>query len=407
MVIGLLAYHAACNFGANLQLLSTFENIKKQGHDPVVINWVPEDLNIYYVSRTKPVQYDVHKAFREKYLEMTGRCETENDILREIEKYGIEAIIIGSDALLQHHSKLENIRPSLRKLFYFYKPTSDRLYPNPFWGSFMDDSRTIPSALMSVSSQDSRYQLFSRELKQQMKKSLQRFRYISVRDDWTQKMVMNITGDAIKPDVTPDPLFAFNQNAGHLVPSKDELLKKFGLSDNYILFSFLDNNTVDKEWLIRVDEIAKNKGYQCVALPFPHGLLFKSPFERNIDIPLSPMDWYALIKYSKGYVGHNMHPIVVSLHNAVPFYSFDNYGVVRLNGLIANEKSSKIYHLLKKAGFSEFRTPTIKRNFAVPAPEKVMNSLMTFDTGKEKEFSQFYYGQYQSMMENILKSIIL
>ena len=29
MRIGLLAYHAACNFGANLQLLSTFENLKK------------------------------------------------------------------------------------------------------------------------------------------------------------------------------------------------------------------------------------------------------------------------------------------------------------------------------------------------------------------------------------------
>lgn len=405
MRIGLLAYHAACNFGANLQLLSTFENLKKQGHDPVVINWVPKDLNNYYISRTKPIQYDVHKAFREKYLVMTSLCQTDGEILREIEKHRIEAIIIGSDALLQHHSKLENLRPSLRKLFYFYKPTSDRLYPNPFWGSFMDNSRAIPSALMSVSSQDSRYHLYSRELKQQMKSSLQRFRYISVRDDWTQKMVMNITSNVIKPEVTPDPVFAFNQNAGHLVPSKEELQEKFELADKYILFSFLDNNTVNEEWLRKADKIAKKYGYQCVALPFPHGLLFNSPFENNIDIPLSPIDWYALIKYSNGYVGHNMHPIVVSLHNAVPFYSFDNYGVVRLNGLIANEKSSKIYHLLNKAGFAEFRTPTIKRNFTVPTPDRVLESLMDFNTTKELEFSQFYYSQYRSMMDSILNAI--
>lgn len=39
----------------------------------------------------------------------------------------------------------------------------------------------------------------------------------------------------------------------------------------------------------------------------------------TISIPLNPIDWYALIKYSKGYIGERMHPIVVSLHNSVPF----------------------------------------------------------------------------------------
>ena len=49
---------------------------------------------------------------------------------------------------------------------------------------------------------------------------------ISVRDTWTQKMVCKITGLS-QVDIYPDPVFAFNQNAGHLVPSKDKILKKF------------------------------------------------------------------------------------------------------------------------------------------------------------------------------------
>lgn len=48
MKIGLLAYHAARNFGAFLQLLSTVEYIKKQGDEPMVINWIPKDFSKDY-----------------------------------------------------------------------------------------------------------------------------------------------------------------------------------------------------------------------------------------------------------------------------------------------------------------------------------------------------------------------
>ena len=48
MRIGLLAYHSACNFGANLQLLSTIGFLKKEGHTPIVINWIPASLEKEY-----------------------------------------------------------------------------------------------------------------------------------------------------------------------------------------------------------------------------------------------------------------------------------------------------------------------------------------------------------------------
>lgn len=38
MKIGILTYHAACNFGAFLQLLSTVEHVRKRGLEPLVIN---------------------------------------------------------------------------------------------------------------------------------------------------------------------------------------------------------------------------------------------------------------------------------------------------------------------------------------------------------------------------------
>ena len=48
MKIGILTYHFVSNFGANIQTLSTFEYFRNVGHDPVIINWIPTDLEQYY-----------------------------------------------------------------------------------------------------------------------------------------------------------------------------------------------------------------------------------------------------------------------------------------------------------------------------------------------------------------------
>jgi hypothetical protein len=48
MNIGILTYHFVSNFGANLQTLSTFMYLKKHHYNPIIIDWVPYDLEKYY-----------------------------------------------------------------------------------------------------------------------------------------------------------------------------------------------------------------------------------------------------------------------------------------------------------------------------------------------------------------------
>lgn len=64
----------------------------------------------------------------------------------------------------------------------------------------------------------------------------------------------------------------------------------------------------------------------CIAFPMPVGIRFKHPFAYEIGIPLPVLNWYGLIKYASAYVGSNMHPIIVSLHNGTPCYSIDYWG---------------------------------------------------------------------------------
>ena len=88
------------------------------------------------------------------------------------------------------------------------------MYPNCFWGTFNKYLRVpVPTAIISGSSQDSKFFFIEEKNKREMKRSILELRFISVRDDWTKKMIEYITDGEIVPEVTPDPVFAFNLNA--------------------------------------------------------------------------------------------------------------------------------------------------------------------------------------------------
>lgn len=405
MKIGLLAYHAACNFGAFLQLLSTVEYIKKQGDEPIVINWIPKDFRKDYEKRSLPDVRSLYARLREKYYPMTKLCETDKQVAMVIVNENIEAVIIGSDAVTQHHPLRERIHFPCRRIIYIAHPTSDRMYPNCFWGAFNKYlKKPIPLAVISGSSQDSKYYFIKGQTKLKMKKSILDFRYMSVRDDWTQKMIEYITDGDIVPKVTPDPVFAFNNNASHLVPSKEDIIKKFDIPNDYIILSFKGAKSVSQDWINELQKLANAKGLACVKLPYADAPAF-GDIQYSVGDIVTPLEWYALIKHSKGYIGNNMHPIVTSITNGVPFFSFDNYGIPIIDGKQTNGESSKIYHILKQADLLDNRIYTCCKDYSPIEPKEVLNKIINFDILKEKTFADRYYKQYEKMMIDVFKSI--
>lgn len=406
MRIGVLAYHSACNYGANLQVLSTIGYLRNKGYEPYVINYEAQDFIDFYRKGTPLEVYDAFEQFRNTYMPLTRHCSSAEDMAKVIQELDLQAIIIGSDAVAQHHTLWERLLFPTRKIISVQSMTSDRLFPNPFWGTFTDYLRErIPMALLSASSQDSNYKYFSSTLKKQMWERLQKFSYISVRDEWTKEMYNSISSGKLNVDVTPDPVFAFNQNCAEIIPTKGEILAKYNLPENYILLSFLNSRTVSLQWQHDFQLLAEQKSMACVALPFPQGMKFQHCLKYEIPSPLLPLDWYALIKYSQGYVGHNMHPIVVSLHNANPFFSFDNYGIKKFNGLWSDDCSSKIRHILSLAGLPENRISCLRRSFVAPVPDLVLERLMNIKKEKRMVFSIDYLKKYNIMMQEIVSAI--
>ena len=79
-----------------------------------------------------------------------------------------------------------------------------------------------------------------------------------------------------------------------------------------------------------------------------------------------------------------MHPIIVSLHNSVPFYCFDQYGTFKtVMPMIWHKKipeSSKIYDILKRGDFLSNVYAYNQNN--IPEVKDVVNAFLHFDKDK-------------------------
>jgi hypothetical protein len=400
MKIGIITYCKVLNFGANLQAVSTYLFLKNHGDDPIFINYISNE-NLVAIEKGKTdSQWNAHMNFVNSVIkEQTPICQSAGEILKIVEDEKIEGIIVGSDALLQHHPFITRIKKARRKIIFIMPVTSDRLFPNLFWGCGIADK--IPMALMSVSSQNSEYNFFLPSTKKAMKRTLENIRYISVRDVWTQNMVYLLTNK--KVPITPDPVFAFNQNATFLIPSKDEICQRFNLPNKYVLMS-LFSQSLSETVIADLRRMLNEIGVILVILPLPSGVHFHHRADIEITRPLSPIDWYAILKYSYAYVGCNMHPIVICLHNAVPCFSIDNWGCTDFWGKNKNDGSSKVQHIMNVFGVDNNHRFINKGKCNVTAKE-ILYGIETFPRDKVKNKALLLLSQYNQMMDNMLSAL--
>ena len=411
MRIGILTYHCQPNFGAQLQAVSTVGFLRRTGHEVAVINWYAKDLEEMYSRRIPSEQILCHNRFAMESLPLSEKCQTEDALIQVIDGLDLDAIIAGSDALFKY-TPLKKFRHFSKRNFKYYfsfTPLScERLEGNPFFGAFVSKlQKHIPASTYAISSQNCPFRMMSWYEKRTMKTALLNYRLISVRDNWTKQMIESITK---RNDICiyPDPVFSFNQNCYIPIPSKEEIIQKYNLCDNYVLLSFSDWHTTSKYIQSIAFEVAKI-GAQPVALPMPEKL-FAANIAKQIDLPLSPIDWYALIKHSKGFVGERMHPIVVCLHNAMPVVCFDEYGIKEEQGFfrkkwVYNPSSSKTNLIVSESGFQD-NLYSFKGGLKLPDAQHVVGKLLSFDTKICKAFALRKQQEYEKGMVSVINSLM-
>lgn len=394
MNIGLLTYHWVPNFGANLQALSTYSYIENSGNTPIVLNWIPKDLEADYKKKVSDEQIKAHKEFAQSnFKNITSVCRTSEDVARAIDELKIDTVIIGSDAVFTMVPFLRRFHLSKRTLLKYEKPFQDSRFPNPYWGDFMDFvTRPVKVVGLSVSAQNTYFKSIIED-KKEMRDSLSRFSYLSVRDIWTQKMVSFLTDKKDVPTITPDPVFAFEQNV-HYKGYKNEVYSSF---DNYVLLSLTPPNYNEK-WILELEALFNSEGIKLIGLPQTNKS-FRSPLKDNLTFPIDPLDWYQLIKNSQGYIGELMHPVLVSLHNSTPVFVFDKYGFSY--GGLFDESSSKTYQIMNRFNLLD-NYYNAKQIAKLPKPEYVFDRIVQFDRENCKNTANTLLKKYNEMMTIII-----
>lgn len=404
--IGILTYHCVPNFGAQLQALSTIGYLSKHGYDPIMLHWYPQDLEDYYYKRVPKEQNELQMRFAETHMPISKLCRNIDDLCAEIESLHLDAIFLGSDALFDYTPECLRYNFSIRKLRHIpLNITSNHRLPNPFWGSFNDKLRNpIPLVGFSISSQNMLYNKLNSSERLELNRLLRLFCGITTRDEWTKSLVEDV-GGRNDVTITPDPVFSFNQNIVKTI-NKEDLCEKFNLPDNYVLISFLYPLLSDEFVNKIINLVEERTGAECVSFPMPDKLR-KFNTKHTIKLPLDPLDWYYLIKYSRGYIGERMHPIVVSLHNSVPFFCFDQYGTYKT--IIPRmwtrfiPESSKIFDILTKADFTN--NLCFYSKLSEITPDLVVEHFLSFDREKCAQFARSRLMLYNEGMERLMKML--
>ena len=401
--IGILTYHCVINFGAQLQTLSSIGYFRNNGYEPIVLNWYPHDLEEFYRTEVPSCQYDEQFSFSQSQMPVSRLCRTVEDVAKEIQRLNIEAVFIGSDALFDYSPQKNRKHLDIKSMRFVSNGPVGATHdlPNAFWGSFNDFlPKPIPCVGFSISSQNAPYFRYNHAELNELKRLLGNFSFLSLRDDWTCNMVKFICGRQ-DVTVTPDPVFAFNINTSYSV-LKADLLKKYKLPKNYILIR-LCHDYLSCDYVNRIiTQVEDATGCSCVSFPMPRKLKEYNT-KYSVSLPLPTLDWYYLIKYSQGYIGELMHPIIVSLHNSVPFYCFDQYGTFKtVIPMIWHKKipeSSKIYDILKRGDFLSNVYAYNQNN--IPEVKDVVNAFLHFDKDKCKKFAATMLAKYKSAMKEI------
>jgi len=392
MKIGILTHCIANNFGANLQALSTAMYLKHRGFTPFFFFW--DDYLKERSTKLNSEQLHIHRTFLTRNgFEVSEPCSSDDDFVRTIKNNNINNILVGSDAVLTISSWIDKIVVG-KKGIRIVKTQDDKKFPNPFWIPFADQVPQCRFYYISPSCQSTNFKFLSVSLLKKMKTQMSKFDFLCARDTCTQQMMEYILGNTVNVPITPDPVWGFSKNVTD-IPSKETIISKFKIKEDYFLTSFYKTTSSTVKWLDTLRDYTNKDNCELYSLPMPQGH-FNSNLPK-IELPLDSIDWFALIKYSKGYIGNNMHPVIVAIHNHVPFYSIDQHGKKIL--CFRLEKSSKVYDLLNRFDLLDYRIKS--RLLESVSPNDVYAKLTNFPINTEEDISFKMEKDYLAMMDSI------
>lgn len=391
MKIGVLTFHAACNFGANLQAYSSVCIYHQLGHQAKIINYVRES-DSQYINTVNTRQFYAHDSFVKESLPITKEVRTPEELLHLVKDEKFDLISIGADAVWRAP-----------------KGANDLL----FFADWLMNVPVRPQVVaMSAAHMGQGFKFLPETLKKRMKEDLKKFSFISVRDEWTQKKInQDILEQHLIKHINPDPVIWLSDFT-HGIPTPND--SKLSERPYYLMTLPVrcDGNLKMREWFASFKSLVNNAGYNLIELPLPEGISGLD-FDYTINYPINPLHWFTYIKHARAFCGMRFHAIVSSISSGTPFFSIDSYGssaiIPRLAKMFdlyrigrAFDSKSKIRNLLRGSGFEKYR---ISGSITQISPQKVFRMLDNFDREQLVNFRDSLRKRYTFNMDLMFKSL--
>jgi len=396
MKIGILTFHSPCNFGANLQAYSSSSFFKELGHEVYVINYI-RFTDSSYKNNVSEKQYLAHQKFINSNLQLTKKVNHVEQLTTLISEYSFDLILVGADAVWRSPKK-----------------DSEQIY---FMTWLFNNSiiKNTPVVSMSAAHMGDGFKNLSKHKRLKIADSLSKFKYISVRDIWTKKMLLRDIPNTneLKINLNPDPVFLLDKYISEKWNNKNNKIH----TKKYIILTLEKNwNKIHTKkrnlWFKSFKKMVNNKGLLLIELPLPEG---KSgmKFDYSLDYPIDPIQWFLWIKNAKAFCGLRFHSIVSSIASGTPFFSVDSYGnssipilILKKIGLykIARlfDQKSKIRNLLQNTKFSSYRVPS---KIELISPSNLLKKLNKVNLKEIEELRQKNIKIFEQNMSEMLNKI--
>lgn len=300
MKIGIVTHRLLHNYGGTLQAFALQEVLRRMGHEPITIDYLPNEMtkSRYWLAQIKTALYycafqssrhffrypkltrkPEFAVFMSKHINLTERVQRyKPSILR---KYGIEALIVGSDQVWRGAFNSPSIQPDLYLRFA-------RRFQGPkiaYAASFGTDEWE-----------------YSEKLTAECAKYAQLFTAISTREDSGVRLCNRYLN--VKAQGVLDPTLLLNREDYMSLCDNIPYRK-----DAYLLAYLLDINAEQKK---KIEAFADKNNLRVIFCTS----------EREVN--LSVEEWLALYRDAAFVITNSFHGTAFSIINNKDFYSIVN-----------------------------------------------------------------------------------
>lgn len=311
---GILTFHYSNNYGGVLQTAALYNTVKNLGYDVEVIHYIPSNYTpVTKIKYLNLVKNEVKKILKGKtdFHRLAGIPKKISIIKKHGGNIDQKFSEFRTEAMRMSRQVDESSLPSLLSDYETVIVGSDQVW-NPSQRTkpeyFLDYGEAFKGQKISYAA-DSTVKEIDEKLSDSLKKSLDEFNYISVRNEHSFEFVKSVTGK--ETDIVADPTlladFQTNEN---------------GENGDYI-FAYIIGKEISGTHSKAIDRIKKTTGDLPVySIKIPDMQTEPSDFADKTMYDVGPQEWIDLIKNAKFIYTDSFHGVLFSLKYQKPFLAY-------------------------------------------------------------------------------------